>query len=179
MQLDPLLFGTDEREFITGRPEMDIILARAGDDEIFRFPSGPGAGGGDYTIDAGDGDDGREFFVAGDEGNDVILGGRGFDDLFGGSGNDVIIGEKGFDLIIGDTDDDFIFGSDGNDVIFGGLGKDTITGGPGNLMGRMERGDRYGEVVQRDKGLWIYSARHWRQGLVRPYLGRRKSGPSE
>ena len=88
-------FGTNERDIITGRPEMDIILARAGDDEIFRFPSGPGAGGGDDIIDAGDGDDGREFFVAGDEGNDVILGGRGEDDLFGGPGNDVIVGEEG------------------------------------------------------------------------------------
>ena len=40
-------------------------------------------------------------------------------------------------------------------------------------------GDRYSEVVQRDKGLWIYSARHWRQGRVRPYLGRRESGSEQ
>ena len=125
-------FGTNERDIITGRPEMDIILARAGDDEIFRFPSGPGAGGGDDIIDAGDGDDGREFFVAGDEGNDVILGGRGEDDLFGGPGNDVIVGEEGNELITGDSGDDVLFGSEGNDEIFGGPGRDTITGGPGD-----------------------------------------------
>jgi Ca2+-binding RTX toxin-like protein len=124
--------GTIERDFITGRPEMDIILARAGDDETFRFPSGPGAGGGDDIIDAGDGDDGRELFVSGDEGNDVILGGRGFDDLSGGPDNDVIIGEEGGDDIFGGDGDDFLFGSDDRDQIFGGRGKDTITGGPGD-----------------------------------------------
>ena len=42
-------------------------------------------------------------------------------------------------------------------------------------LGEKRRGDRYSEVVQRDKGVWIYSARHWRQGRIRPYLGRRKS----
>ena len=37
------------------------------------------------------------------------------------------------------------------------------------------RGSRHGEVVQRDKGLWIYSAGHRRQGHIRPYFGRRES----
>ena len=40
-----------------------------------------------------------------------------------------------------------------------------------------EEGDS--KVVQRDKGLWIYSAREWRQGRVRPYLGRREGGSEQ
>jgi Ca2+-binding RTX toxin-like protein len=142
----PVTIGTNERDGIPGRPEMDIILARAGDDEVFLFLGGPGAGGGDDIVDAGDGDDGREFVVAGDEGNDVILGGPGRDDLAGGLGNDVIVGEEGDDRksigggISGGPDDDFLFGSDGNDIIHAGLGEDTITGGPGSdLLFGVER----------------------------------------
>ena len=36
------------------------------------------------------------------------------------------------------------------------------------------------KLVQRDKGLWIYPARHWRQGDVFvPYLGCRESGSEQ
>ena len=42
-----------------------------------------------------------------------------------------------------------------------------------NLCGDLS-GNRNSEVVQCDKGLWIYSARQWREGHICPYLGRRE-----
>src|SRR3954463_6407346 len=43
-------------------------------------------------------------------------------------------------------------------------------------LGEKRRGDRYSEVVQSGEGLWIHSAREWRQGRVCSHLCRREGG---
>ncbi|WP_413168090.1 Ig-like domain-containing protein [Capilliphycus salinus ALCB114379] len=85
--------------------------------------------------------------IAGDLGDDIILGGGaddilrgdlnsrdsqvgigGNDVIFGGTGNDRIGGKGGNDQLFGDEGDDGIWGDDGDDLLRGGLGNDTLTG---------------------------------------------------
>ena len=82
--------------------------------------------------------------VAGDLGNDEILGSDGDDVLrgdlnsrdSGGSigGDDVISGGAGNDRIGGKGGDDILFGGPGNDALWGDDGDDILRGGPGNDM---------------------------------------------
>ena len=179
------VFGGDGNDLITGGDEAfqacgngaDRIFGENGADTIDAGAGGDFVDGGDGsdTIN-GDGDcdvlhggDGRDRIdggandagpvhelVAGEDGNDTLLGGLGDDQILGGAdndsinggeGDDVIDGGNGGDTIRGDAGDDLIkggpggdrlegdntlAGGSGNDRIGGGEGNDSIDGGPGN-----------------------------------------------
>jgi len=98
---------------ITGSKGHDVIVAGAGDNQIY------GEGGNDT--------------ICGGEGNDVIFGGRGNDDLFGEGGNDDLNGERGSDDLDGGTGTDRLIGATGNDEMDAGGGdSDQVLGGPGD-----------------------------------------------
>ncbi|MEO0770411.1 MAG: hypothetical protein AAFY72_13455, partial [Cyanobacteria bacterium J06649_4] len=79
--------------------------------------------------------------LAGNEGDDVLLGDSGDDKLFagvgsdildGGSGKDRILGGDGRDVLLGESGNDTLLGGDGDDVLMGVTGKDTLIGGAGS-----------------------------------------------
>jgi Ca2+-binding RTX toxin-like protein len=83
-------------------------------------------------------------FVAGGDGDDVILGSDGEDDFFGGAGDDILWGGPalhgvcvlcganslgggpGNDVLLGGPDFDLLSGNEGGDVLSGGAGRDTV-----------------------------------------------------
>lgn len=99
----------------------------------------------------GDGND----TIAGNVGDDNILGGGGNDSLAGNAGNDRILGDNGTvnynasglvtqittsepdvggnDTVTGDDGDDLILGGAGNDSVMGGVGHDRILGDNGSI----------------------------------------------
>lgn len=116
----PFIFGTEERDNITGTKSVDWIYAGDGND----------------TIHAGDGDD----LVVGENGDDTIYGGAGNDRIDGVLDKDYIDGGEGDDFIIGGSDEDILIGGDGDDIIYGdyvhasgdGEADDILIGGAGN-----------------------------------------------
>lgn len=103
-------------------------------------------GGGDDTLQAGDGadvlsgGDGRDRLepgngndsVSGGSGDDTVNGGPGSDIVLGGLGDDIVNGGPGHDTVCGDAGSDTISGGDGHDCASGGDGDDTINGGAGD-----------------------------------------------
>ncbi len=90
-----------------------------------------------FPLEEGDLD---RLIVAGNGGNDQIVGsdlpetlvGGVDDDTIHGQGNkDIVFGGPGNDLIYGGEGDDELHGQDGNDAIKGDDGDDKIEGGPG------------------------------------------------
>lgn len=117
--------------------------------------------------------------IAGNAGNDTLIGGNTFDTIFGGAGNDIIrgggLGDKlhggpgndrisgnrgrdtltgsgGRDILRGDIGDDVIRGNSGNDKLFGGPGNDDLFGGFGNdeLRGNRGNDDLHGGIGHDD-----------------------------
>ena len=85
--------------------------------------------------------------IAGEAGNDTLLGGSGTETLLGGNGNDVIDGNGGNDMaLLGAGDDTFVWDpGDGSDVVEGGRGRDTLVfnGSAGNeIMAATAVGER-------------------------------------
>lgn len=74
------------------------------------------AGSGNDTIDARLSTSGHQ--LAGNLGDDLIL---------GGAGNDTLLGEEGNDSLTGEAGNDSLTGGAGNDSLTGGLGKDVFT----------------------------------------------------
>ena len=84
---------------------------------------------------AGDGGDDK---IVGSSGNDVLRGdfnrrdpgndNGGNDTIYGLDGDDRIGGKGGDDKLFGDQGDDAIWGDDGDDLLYGGLGDDVLTG---------------------------------------------------
>jgi Ca2+-binding RTX toxin-like protein len=105
IDLNRVIFGSDEDDEITGTEYQDVIMSGAGDDIVF------GAEGDDY-IDGGEGND----VIYGGSGNDYINGSERDDYLDGGEGNDVIEDGIGNDRMFGDSgDDQFIITQNSND----------------------------------------------------------------
>ncbi|RZL66026.1 MAG: hypothetical protein EOP29_29175, partial [Rhodococcus sp. (in: high G+C Gram-positive bacteria)] len=61
--------------------------------------------------------------VAGNFGNDTLIGRDDANTLYGGAGNDTLVGNGG---------NDTLYGADGNDILIGGAGDDSIDGGAGD-----------------------------------------------
>lgn len=98
-------------------------------------------------------------FIAGNSGNDTLVGYGGHDVLYGGLNNDLIdagpgrdyvrgddgddtlIGGADFDDMHGNTGNDTMRGDDGDDWVVGGQGSDTVSGGGGNDLVHGSRGD--------------------------------------
>jgi Ca2+-binding RTX toxin-like protein len=70
--------------------------------------------------------------LAGDAGNNGLVGGNAVDTLAGRAGNDDLSGLGGNDKLYGEAGSDNLLGGGGNDALFGGLDVDTLSGGNGN-----------------------------------------------
>ena len=110
------------------------ILAGDGDDTVTFLGAGSaatvmiaGEGGNDLLI----GSSGDEEIIGGG-GNDTMIGGAGRDKLSGGAGDDVLIGNGGHDTLDGGEGDDFARGDSGNDDITAGSGADVLLGRAGD-----------------------------------------------
>jgi Ca2+-binding RTX toxin-like protein len=75
---------------------------------------------------------GGDDTLLGNDGDDGLIGDDGADILIGGAGDDVINAGDGDDFILGGADDDNIFAGAGDDVIEDGAGKDRVFGGDGD-----------------------------------------------
>lgn len=67
--------------------------------------------------------------LAGDDGDDSMLGDAGNDTLSGGIGSDSLFGGGDADLVNGGAGNDALFGGSGNDSLQGGAGADGLFGG--------------------------------------------------
>ena len=108
--------GSAEFSFDRGRVTSITVAAGAGND-LVRIDDGNGT----FTNSI-------PTTIAGDDGNDVLLGGAGAERLFGGAGVDSIDGNGGNDVAqLGAGDDVFIWDpGDGSDVVEGQDGTDTM-----------------------------------------------------
>ena len=153
------LTGSPAGDVLLGGTGDDVLRAGAGDDQLIgdgdgELKASPDAGGGDDTIDGGDGQDlvlyiGRRAGVR----VDLAAGtaGRGderdrlssIEDVIGGLGADVLLGDGGPNVLEGHPGDDRLDGRAGNDTLSGGHGTDTLRGGAGDdALNTRERVDR-------------------------------------
>ncbi len=86
-------------------------------------------------------DDLTEFYIEGDNGNDIIrtgngssevIGGKGDDRIYTGGGNDTISAGNHNDYVNAGRGDDYVSGGAGDDNLIAGKGDDVIYGGSGN-----------------------------------------------
>jgi Ca2+-binding RTX toxin-like protein len=90
------------------------------------------------NISGGTGDDtlrgvaGEENSIAGNDGNDKVVGRGKSDLLLGNKGNDVVKGANGHDVLFGGQGDDTLNGGNGADWLSGDQGDDTLIGGNGD-----------------------------------------------
>ena len=150
-----ILDGGLENDTLVGGYGADSILGGAGDDTVYDEVIGGVSGGGNDTVNLGDGNDvfigsgqgaGDNDLISGGLGNDTISVRQANDTVFGGDGDDVITsadesdptlgdflsGDAGNDRITGANTDDTLDGGTGNDVLFGMGNTDTLMGGAGN-----------------------------------------------
>ncbi len=112
-------------EFTGGTPSSTTVVDSDGDPIPVRISGGPK----DDTLEAVPG---LGTTIAGNAGNDLLLG-RGRDDfLIGNNGNDELRGANGHDTLYGGGDDDLLIGGNGGDWLQGDIGNDILTGGNGN-----------------------------------------------
>lgn len=126
---EPIIYGTEGSDLVSGDATNDTIIAIEGDDTII-------GGGGQDLLRAGDGDDwahGRsgKDSIEGNSGNDTLFGGARSDTLHGGGGADELYGNRGSDTLYGGRGGDALYGSLGKDVMRGNWGNDTLYGGRG------------------------------------------------
>jgi Ca2+-binding RTX toxin-like protein len=74
---------------------------------------------------------GRQWRMYGEGGNDYLRSGNADDSLYGGSGNDILDGVWGDDWLEGDSGNDTLWGNDGDDMLSGSQGDDYLNGGNG------------------------------------------------
>lgn len=127
---DADLSRPDHRGVIRGTNGSDVIVTSAPDVLVI------GRGGADRICAFG-----RNAYVLGGPGHDLISTGRGHDRAEGGSGRDVLegsggddrlVGGSGSDTVVGGAGDDWVEGGDeANDYLFGGRGTDRLLGGDG------------------------------------------------
>lgn len=92
-----------------------------------------GNSGDDVLLGLGGGDAlygfGGNDSLLGNDGDDQIFAGVGYDTIQGGDGADELYGNSGFDTLDGGAGDDYIIGNAGADRVSGGSGNDDIWGG--------------------------------------------------
>lgn len=112
-------------EFTGGTPSSVALLDKDGVPIPFTLS---GTSGDDLIV----GQPGIANTIAGNAGDDEIIG-RGKDDvLLGNGGNDELTGSNGNDTLFGGGDDDLLQGNNGADTLSGDKGNDTLVGGNGN-----------------------------------------------
>jgi Ca2+-binding RTX toxin-like protein len=153
-------------DLLLGGGGADVLIGDGGDDRIFagkRAALAEAIAAGNNAASAGS----EREWLAGNEGDDVLIGAAGSDVLTGGGGRDVLIGGAGADFIMGDADYvpvdndwQFYIRADGRpsyyaaedparndpltsagDLLFGGGGDDWVQGGKGDDSLYGESGD--------------------------------------
>ncbi len=99
---DDILYGSAQRDHLSGLNGDDRMYGRDGDDRM-----------------------------AGGAGNDYLSGGKGTDILLGDTGDDRLYGDQGKDSLYGGANRDALFGGPGADRLDGGAGRDALHGGDG------------------------------------------------
>lgn len=79
--------------------------------------------------------------LAGEFGNDYLVGSTHNDIIEGRAGDDYLSGAQGSDKLYGGIGNDRLFGQDGNDTLLGGMGNDELWGGLGNDHLQGDEGD--------------------------------------
>ncbi|SDD20726.1 Hemolysin-type calcium-binding repeat-containing protein, partial [Kordiimonas lacus] len=79
--------------------------------------------------------------IAGEAGDDSLIGLGGVDTLWGGTGNDLLVGDDGADYLLGGANDDTIYGGDGADMLYGDSGDDLLISGAGTGDERLHGGE--------------------------------------
>jgi len=138
-------FATEEPAADAAPPaeETDVSIAEPQDAAPGEVIAGDG---GDNTLIGTERDDTMDG-LAGDDrlvglaGNDLMTGDTGADTLLGGYEVDVISGGEGDDRIKGGRGNDFLFGDDNDDTLIGGQGDDVISAGTGADYLRGDEGD--------------------------------------
>jgi Ca2+-binding RTX toxin-like protein len=117
----PVVFGTDQTDFIEALFGEQHFFGRGGDDWILGYNP----------------DSTSRLWLFGQAGDDVLLGGLGNDILNGGAGNDGLYGAAGADRLFGMKGDDFIIGGAGGGLLVGGSGNDQLQarGGDNRVFG--------------------------------------------
>lgn len=119
--------GGREGDRIFGGPGGDFLVG--GDDTA--FDTVLGGGGNDWVISGrvvsgptGDG-------LAGQDGDDAVIGGAAEDGVQGDRGNDYLDGQDSRDNVRGGPGADYMLGGAGNDLMEDGTSRDYVDGGPG------------------------------------------------
>lgn len=126
---DDLLVGDASNDGFAAGPGRDIVVAGAGDDNIFGDADWVGTTL-DWFYEDDPATDTRNFFWFNGTDNydvgdaDVIYAGSGEDYVWAGGGDDLVWGELGNDRLLGNSGSDVLIGGTGNDQLFGGAGKD-------------------------------------------------------
>ena len=139
--------GTDNNDYyydwLEGGPGADILIGGDGNDHAAYLTSEAGVEVRLYDGTAKGGDAEGDTFediehLWGSKNDDVLAGDHGDNWLIGQGGNDVMQGREGDDFLIGDSfvpgaagGDDDIDGGEGDDFINGGPGADMLKGGDG------------------------------------------------
>ena len=87
---------------------------------------------GDGTDEVLRGVAGEENSIAGNDGNDKIIGRGKSDLLLGGKGDDTVFGANGHDEMYGGAGNDYLKGGNGRDSLSGDKGNNTLNGGNGD-----------------------------------------------
>ncbi|MFW8595724.1 peroxidase family protein [Cribrihabitans neustonicus] len=143
-ELQDILKGTGQADFIFGGDADDFLYGRGGDDDLQ-------GGAGDDLLKGSNGAD----CLDGGWGNDLLRGGRGDDFVFGDAGHDTLYGLGGNDALKGGRGNDVLRGHRGNDLLEGGGGNDTLAGGAGD------------NILQGDAGLDVFLFKTYEQGANR------------
>jgi serralysin len=92
-------------------------------------------------------------FIAGDQGDDLILNSGGSDLMVGIEGDDTLMAGSAGDHMFGNAGQDVLIGGSGADTLWGGQGMDTLTGGAGD--DRIS-GDRDADVLSGGEGADVF-----------------------
>jgi len=157
---DDTIYGGDGIDRIAGGPGADYLDGQAGFDIAYYFESSGGVFvdllSGTASFSDAEGDtlvgffdiygsnfsdtligDNDQFgnYLAGFDGDDILVGNDGADTLIGGIGSDTIDGGNGNDFLQGGflgAESDSLFGGDGSDTLLGANGDDFVDGGNGD-----------------------------------------------
>lgn len=98
---------------------------------------------------------GEENNIAGNDGNDTVVGRGKSDLLLGGKGDDVVKGGNGHDTLFGGAGDDILKGGNGKDTLSGDKGNNELHGGNGDdtfVINGALVGQSHSEIMDFDVG---------------------------
>jgi len=150
------LYGGDGRDTLDGGDDFDSLYGGAGDDILIYDPD-------DKVIQ---GNEGTDWLLVNNRDNTavVLLEGSDIENLVVAGTNDTLAGNSGNNVIIGRGDSDSVSGGDGNDLLYGD-GSSSLLGGAGNDV-LIYNADNAAENVQGGAGNDILDAGWMHTGVT-------------